>query len=194
MKGEEKNNIINIQPPNNVKNILFHCCCAPCSGGIIRTLLHSGITPTVLFYNPNIHPEEEYALRKATLMTFLEKLMLPFIDADYDPDRWLSATAGLKDEPQRGKRCTVCFELRLDYTAHIAKEKGFSVFATSCGISRWKDMDQVNRAGEKAAQKYGVTYWDYNWRKHGGQDLMREVTRQEDCYQQTYCGCRYSIP
>ncbi len=119
--------------------------------------------------------------------------MVPFIDSDYEPDRWFTATAGLENELQRGKRCSICFELRLDYAARLAKEQGFEVFTSSFGISRWKDMDQVNAAGEKAAQKYGIQYWDYNWRKNGGQDLMREITRQQDFYQQTYCGCQYSL-
>ena len=175
-------------------SILLHCCCAPCSGGIITSLLDSGLMPTVLFYNPNIHPEDEYLLRKRTLTAFLEKTHVPFIDSDYNPDRWRKTTNGLEQEPQRGKRCSLCFQIRLDYSARLAAEKGFRILSSSFGISRWKDMDQVNQAGQQAAKKYNVIYWDYNWRKNGGQDLMREVTRRETFYEQTYCGCRYSVP
>jgi len=148
--------------------------------------------PTVLFYNPNIHPEEEYLLRKRTLTAFLKKMGVAFIDSDYDPHTWFAATTGMEEEPQRGKRCTLCFQIRLNYSAKFANDNGFKVFTSSFGISRWKDMDQVNQAGRKAGEKYGVLYWDYHWRKGGGQDLMREITRQEAFYEQKYCGCRYS--
>lgn len=174
-------------------SILLHCCCAPCSGGIITTLIRSGITPTVLFYNPNIHPEEEYRKRKHVLTDFLKKIKIPFVDADYDPDTWFNATTGMEEEPQRGKRCSTCFQIRLEYSAKFAKDNGFKIFTSSFGISRWKDMDQVNQAGRTAGEKYGVLYWDYNWRKNRGQELMREVTLQEAFYQQNYCGCRYSL-
>lgn len=176
----------------NPSTLLLHCCCAPCSGGIIRTLINAGILPTVLFYNPNIHPEEEYDLRKKTLITFLEKEDIPFIDSDYGHESWIKQTKGLENEPQRGRRCSECFGLRLEFSAKFAKENGFNVFTSSFGVSRWKDMDQVNQAGEEAAKKYGTIYWNYNWRKNGIQELMQETARQEQFYRQTYCGCEYS--
>lgn len=174
-------------------SLILHCCCAPCSGGIITALLEFGITPTVLFYNPNIHPEDEYLLRKRTLTAFLEKKHVPFFDSDYTPDLWFNTTAGMENEPQRGKRCSACFQMRLEYSAQFAKNNGFNIFTSSFGISRWKNMEQVNQAGKIAGEKYGILYWDYNWRKNGGQDLMRETTRQEGFYEQKYCGCRYSL-
>ena len=177
----------------NPSTLLLHCCCAGCAGGIITALMHSGITPTVLFYNPNIHPENEYLLRKAETVIFLNTHAVPFMDSDYDPQRWFEATTGLEHEPERGERCRVCFTFRLDHAARLARDNGFKVFTSTLGISRWKDIDQVNAAGQKAAEKYGVTYWDYNWRKKGGQDLIREVIRRENFYQQTYCGCQYSL-
>lgn len=173
-------------------SLLLHSCCAPCTGGIIKTLLNSGVTPTVLFYNPNIHPEEEYEHRKDTLLKFLYKENIAFIDADYDPDLWFQKTAGLEDEKEQGKRCDQCFALRLEFSAKTAQERGFQVFFSSFGISRWKDLAQVNRAGSAAAAKYNVLYWDYNWRKNGGQELMAEIARQEQFYQQSYCGCKFS--
>lgn len=175
-------------------SILLHCCCAPCSGGIITSLLNSQINPTILFYNPNIHPQEEYEKRKKTLIPFLKKNNLTFIDSDYNPNYWSNLTEGMESEPQQGKRCFICFKMRLEYSANLAKERGFKIFTSSFGISRWKNIDQVNQAGREAAEKYGVIYWDYNWRKQGGQDLMREITRKENFYQQTWCGCQYSSP
>ncbi|MEW5894780.1 MAG: epoxyqueuosine reductase QueH [Candidatus Omnitrophota bacterium] len=181
-----------IEAPNREERILFHCCCAPCSGGIITLLEESGIRPTVLFFNPNIQPEAEYNLRKQTLTKFLTRKNIPFIDSDYDPQPWFDLMQGMENEPQRGKRCFECFKMRLEYSARLAKERGFNVLSSSFGISRWKDMDQVNSAGNEAAREHGIIYWDYNWRRKGGQDLMRRVTREQNFYQQTYCGCKYS--
>lgn len=186
------NQNLKIETPNGGNNVLLHCCCAPCSGGIIKTLKNSGIIPTVLFYNPNIQPKEEYELRKRTLLAFLSKETIPFIDADYDPEAWISKTKGMEGDPQRGERCSTCFSMRLEYCAKLAKEKGFTVITSTFGISRWKDIDQVNTIGKEITQKYGIIYWDFNWRKNGGQNLMLEISRQEQFYQQTYCGCKYS--
>ncbi|MFP4472736.1 MAG: epoxyqueuosine reductase QueH [Candidatus Omnitrophota bacterium] len=186
-------NSISLQPDQAPKHLLLHCCCAPCSGGIIKTLSDAGIEITVLFYNPNIHPQEEYELRKDHLTRYLNRLHIHFVDSDYNSEAWFKQTAGLENEPQRGRRCRICFEHRLNYSAEYAREHGFPVFTSSFGISRWKDMDQVNSAGKKAAEQHGVYYWDHNWRKKGGSQLMSEIARQENFYRQKYCGCRYSM-
>jgi len=184
---------VKLEAPLGETNVLLHCCCAPCSGGIILTLKESGIKPTVLFYNPNIHPQEEYALRKSTLLKFLTKEEIDFIDADYTPDDWFARTKGLEEEPQRGRRCDQCFLMRLEYAARLARDQGFKIFTSSFGISRWKDMDQVNRAGHAAANQYGVIYWDFNWRKNNGSLFASQVAKNEGFYIQRYCGCRYSL-
>jgi len=157
------------------------------------TLKASGIAPTVLFYNPNIHPKEEYELRKSTLLKFLTKQEIAFIDADYTPEDWHFRTKGLEHEPQRGKRCEQCFLLRLEYAARLARDRGFKVLTSSFGISRWKDMEQVNRAGHSAANKQGIIYWDHNWRKNSGSLLSSEISKKESFYLQQYCGCDISL-
>ena len=105
MMADSKNNNHMVMPLDETK-LLLHCCCAPCSGGIIESLLESGIELTVLFYNPNIHPEEEYERRKGEIVRFIGKKDIPFVDSDYDPDIWFKRIKGLEAEPERGRRCS----------------------------------------------------------------------------------------
>lgn len=180
--------------PNGDKKVLLHSCCAPCSGEVMEAMTASGIDYTIFFYNPNIHPKREYEIRKTENIRFAEKHNIPFIDADYDADNWMARAKGLENEPERGARCTMCFDMRFERTALYAAENGFSVITSSLGISRWKDMNQINGCGERAAAKYdGVTYWTYNWRKGGGSARMIEISKREEFYQQEYCGCVYSL-
>ncbi|WP_051940621.1 epoxyqueuosine reductase QueH [Stenoxybacter acetivorans] len=181
-------------PPNAAKTVLLHSCCAPCSGEVMEAMQASGIDYTVFFYNPNIHPKKEYEIRKDENKAFAEKHGIAFIDADYDMDNWFERAQGMEYEPERGIRCTMCFDMRLERTALYAHEHGFSLMATSLGISRWKNLQQVNNCGHAAAAKYpDVGYWDFNWRKGGGSARMIEISKREQFYQQEYCGCIYSL-
>jgi len=183
-----------LTPPDGKKKVLLHSCCAPCSGEVMEAMTASGIDYTIFFYNPNIHPKREYEIRKDENIRFAEKHNIPFIDADYDADNWMARAKGLEMEPERGARCTMCFDMRFERTALYAAENGFAVITSSLGISRWKDMNQINGCGERAAAKYdGVTYWTYNWRKGGGSSRMIEISKREEFYQQEYCGCVYSL-
>lgn len=180
--------------PGGEEKVLLHSCCAPCSGEVIEAMQASGMDITIYFYNPNIHPREEYDLRKDENIRFAEKLGIPFIDADYDSSNWFERVRGLEWEPEKGKRCTECFDMRFERTALYAHENGFKVFTSCLGISRWKDMKQINGCGHRAAERYpDVTYWDYNWRKGGGADRMLDISKRENFYQQEYCGCIYSL-
>src|SRR3990167_3583553 len=181
-------------PPNAEWRVLLHSCCAPCSCSIMEMMAASGIDFTVSFYNPNIHPREEYEIRKNENKHFAKKHNIPFIDADYDKDNWFSRIKGLEWEPERGKRCTVCFDMRFERTALYSYEHGFSVFCSSLGISRWKDMNQINDSGARAASRYpDLVYWTYNWRKQGGSERMYDIAKRENFYKQEYCGCVYSL-
>ena len=154
----------------------------------------SGLELTVFFYNPNIHPRKEYELRKADNIAFANKMGIPFIDVDYDTDNWFARVKGLEFEPERGIRCTACFDMRFERTALYAQENGFTTFTSCLGISRWKNFEQINQSGTRAASRYpGLTYWTYNWRKGGGGDRMYEIAKQENFYKQEYCGCVYSL-
>ena len=183
-----------LETPNGESNLLLHSCCAPCAGEVMEAVAASDIDTTVYFYNPNIHPKEEYELRKEENKRYCEALDIGFIDADYDKDNWFDRIKGLEDEPERGKRCTKCFDMRFERSALFAYENNFSLFATTLGISRWKDLDQVNNSGFRAANRYdSLTFWDFNWRKQGGSSRMIEISKREEFYQQEYCGCVYSL-
>jgi len=180
--------------PGERQKVLMHSCCAPCSGEVMDAIIASGMDLTVFFYNPNIHPVKEYEIRKDENKRYADKLGIPFIDADYDMDNWYSRTKGLENEPERGKRCTVCFDMRFERTALYAAENDFPVITSSLGISRWKDMEQINGCGTRSVAPYeGVTYWTHNWRKQGGSARMIEISKEEEFYQQEYCGCSYSL-
>ena len=185
---------LKIDPPNSEKKLLLHSCCAPCSGEVMEAMVASGIDLTVFFYNPNIHPKREYEIRKNENIRFCESMNIPFIDADYDVDNWFSRARGMENAPERGERCSMCFDMRFERTALYAFENNFSLISSSLGISRWKNMDQINESGVKAAANYpGISYWTYNWRKNGGSQRMYEISKRENFYQQQYCGCIYSL-
>jgi len=180
--------------PGGENKVLMHSCCAPCSGPLIEKMAKSGIDLTIFFYNPNIHPKKEYELRKKENIRYAEKLGLDFIDADYDVQNWFARAKGMEHEPERGLRCTMCFDMRFERTALYAFENNFKIITSSLGISRWKNMQQINDCGEKAASHYdGVTYWTYNLRKEGGGARMYELAKEEEFYKQEYCGCIFSL-
>ena len=183
-----------LKTPNGESSLLLHSCCAPCAGEIMEAVAASEIKTTVYFYNPNIHPIQEYELRKEENKRYCQKLGLDFIDGDYDKDNWFKRIKGLENEPERGERCTKCFDMRFERSALYAHENNFFLFATTLGISRWKDLDQVNNSGLRAADRYsGLNFWDFNWRKAGGSPRMIEISKREEFYQQEYCGCVYSL-
>jgi predicted adenine nucleotide alpha hydrolase (AANH) superfamily ATPase len=180
--------------PAGHDRLLLHSCCAPCSGEVMEAIEASGIDYAVYFYNPNIHPRREYELRKECNIRFAEKHGVRFIDADYDRDAWFLRVRGLEHEPERGARCTTCFDMRFERAALYAHEHGYTAFSSSLGISRLKDMAQINRSGHRAASRYpGLVYWDHDWRKGGGANRMVEISKREGFYLQEYCGCAYSM-
>lgn len=185
---------INLEVPNGEKKVLIHSCCAPCAGELMELMVENGIELTIYFYNPNIHPKKEYEIRKNENIRFAEKMGIDFVDADYDVQNWFGKAKGMENEPERGKRCTMCFDMRFVKTAEYAKNNGFKIITSSLGISRWKNMEQINSCGEQAASLFeGITYWDYNWRKQGGSERMYKIAKRENFYKQEYCGCIYSL-
>lgn len=180
--------------PGGENKVLIHSCCAPCSGDLMEKMHDAGIELTIFFYNPNIHPKREYEIRKNENIRFAEKMGIPFVDADYDVQDWFKRAKGMEYEPERGVRCTMCFDMRFIRTALYAYENNFKIFTSSLGISRWKNMDQINDCGIRAASHYdGVEYWTYNWRKDGGGARMYEIAKRENFYKQEYCGCIFSL-
>lgn len=190
------NNLPKLELPKEAKDnkVLMHSCCAPCAGDLMLRMKESGIDVTIFFYNPNIHPKKEYEIRKNENIRYAKKLGMPFIDADYDVQNWFKRAKGFEKEPERGVRCTKCFDMRFERTALYAYEHGFSLITSSLGISRWKNMDQINDCGIRAADNYkGIDYWTFNWRKQGGAARMYEIAKDESFYKQEYCGCIFSL-
>ena len=156
-------------------------------------MLAHDVRPTIFYYNPNIYPREEYETRKAESKRHAESLGLRWIDGDYDHDGWLEGICGLEQEPERGARCERCFTLRLVAAAKEAKRQGLRVFATTLASSRWKSLEQIERAGRLAEQKEGTVFWAQNWRKGGLQERRSQLLKEKGFYNQQYCGCEYSM-
>ena len=186
--------VIHLEVPGDAREVLLHCCCAPCSSAIVECLMQHGIRPTIYYCNPNIYPQEEYDIRKNECTRYARSLGLDIVDADYDHDTWLSMMKGLEHEPERGGRCLKCFRMRLAETARYAHEHGFSVITTTLASSRWKSLDQINEAGRHAVQAYpDVVWWEQNWRKGGLSERRIAIIKEYGFYNQRYCGCEFSM-
>lgn len=182
-----------IKNPHISQKILLHVCCAPCSCAIIQTLLEENYQFDIFFYNPNIDTPTEYLKRKQEVIRFAQKKHISFIDMDYEHHLWLDSVKGYEQSPEKGKRCDLCFDMRLQKTAQYAHQHHYPVFATTNGISRHKNIEQVNAAGIKAASLYpSLIYWDRNWRKNNALLKARDIIQQEGFYRQDYCGCEFS--
>ncbi|RRD57939.1 epoxyqueuosine reductase QueH [Tannerella forsythia] len=180
--------------PEGTDKVLLHACCAPCSGAIVEWMVEQKLYPTLFFCNPNIFPYEEYVKRKEELMRHAHRIGVPFVDADDDHTEWLLRIRGLEHEPERGARCRQCFIVRLEATAKYAHEHGFGVFTTTLASSRWKNLEQITEAGQMSAAGYpGLMFWAQNWRKGGLSERRNALIKSYDFYNQTYCGCEFSL-
>jgi len=176
------------------KKILLNVCCAPDATHSIEKLRQDGYEPVCFFYNPNIHPKAEYEKRLEALKQLVKHNNAKLApDIAYDPRAWFAAAKKFKDEPERGRRCEVCFEMRMDMSARQAKENGFEIFATTLTISPKKDAALINTKGREASQKYGVNYMDTDFKKQDGYKKSVELTKKFGLYRQDYCGCSYSL-
>ena len=172
---------------------LLLSCCAPCSCAVIDKLAKENADFSVLFYNPNIAPTTEYEKRRAENERFCRERGVSFISLEYDPENWLTAVKGLENEPERGRRCSVCFRFRLKRAMEYAKENGFSAVTSVLGISRYKDLKQVNDAAQTASEETGVAYDFTNWRKGGLEQTRQKLVKESGMYAQNYCGCPFSV-
>ena len=195
--------------PEGLHEVLLHACCAPCSSAIVEWLVQHDIKPTIFYYNPNIFPREEYEIRKNESKRHAESLGLKWIDGDYDHAQWQQDVCGLEGEPERGKRCELCFTLRLTVAAKKAKELGLQYFTTTLASSRWKSLEQIERAGHLAEQAANqgdrsldsdqdqgpvplIRFWAQNWRKGGLYERRNLLLKEFNFYNQQYCGCEFS--
>lgn len=179
---------------STMEKVVLHTCCAPCASAIIEHLLNNNIEPVIYYCNPNIYPIEEYEKRKAEITKHAKELGLTIVDEDYNHEEWLCAVTGLEHEPERGKRCLECFKYRMHKTAQWAVENGYQTFTTTLASSRWKLQTQIDEAGFEAENRNpGSKYWDRNWRKGGLSERRSQLVKELGFYNQTYCGCEFSI-
>lgn len=172
------------------EKLLLLSCCAPCSCAVIEKLAREGRAAAVVFYNPNIRPLAEYRRRCDENKRLCEIYGLPFIELEYDNSRWCELTAGLENEPERGRRCDICFYMRLKRVMEYAAANGYTAVASVLGVSRYKDLEQVNRVAAAASAAVGIPYLEIEGRKGGMQDRRAELIKRLELYNQTYCGCK----
>lgn len=173
------------------KKLLLHSCCGPCSTACIERL-KDYFDITVIYYNPNIEPLEEYIHRKNEQIRLLKILNIDFLDCDYDNETFRKLTAPLADELEGGKRCSVCFGLRLKYTAKKAKELNFDYFTTTLTVSPHKNSGIINNIGKKVGDYIGIPYLYSDFKKREGYKRSIELANNYELYRQDYCGCLYS--
>lgn len=174
------------------KRVLLQACCAPCASHCLAEL--AGKTHvTVYFYNPNLSDAAEYEKRRAELLRLVgETGWADTLDCAYAPEDFAAVAAGFEDAPEGGARCARCFRLRLEHTAHAAKEHGYDMFGTTLTLSPLKNAELINRIGFETAEKFGVEYLPSDFKKRGGYLHSIRLSQQYCLYRQNYCGCVYS--
>lgn len=176
------------------KRLLLQCCCGPCSTYVLE-YLSEYFDLTVLFYNPNIQPREEYEKRRRALGQVLEHYPdIGLLFCDYDGEIFDKAASGLEAEPEGGARCTECFKLRLGETARLAKVGGFDYFCSTLSVSPHKDAQRLNEIGLSLERELGVRWLPSDFKKKEGYKRSIELSREYGLYRQEYCGCLYSLP
>ncbi len=181
-----------VQEERNKKpKLLLHACCAPCATSVIERL-KPNYELEVFFYNPNIHPKKEYILRLDEIKRLCKYHGIGLTVGRYEVERWFEITKVYRGEPEGGRRCTLCYGLRLNETAKLAKEKGFDFFTTTLSVSPLKDYDRIKSIGEKLALKYGLKFEDSDFKKRDGFKRSVELSKRFGFYRQEYCGCVYS--
>ena len=176
-----------------MKKIVLHACCAPCASYPIRKLAEDNYKPVVFFYNPNIYPENEYLIRKDELKKYCESLDIEFFEGEYETNKYYEAIKGYETEPEKGARCTVCFNLRLYKTALFALQNNIDCFTTTLTVSPHKNSAQIFAVAKEIQEKTGVKFIEYDFKKKDGFKISRQIAKDNNMYAQNYCGCKFSI-
>ena len=175
--------------------LLLHACCAPCSSAVLERLADF-FTITIFYYNPNIDQETEYQKRIEELKRFLScihpKYPIKLIEGNYEPEKFKEIAKGLEREPERGKRCYKCYQLRLEETAKLAENLSFPNFCTTLTLSHHKNSNWLNEIGENLTKKYHTNYLYSDFKKKNGYKRSIELSKKYNLYRQDYCGCIYS--
>lgn len=191
----------NIACENTLKGItkkeklLLHSCCAPCSSYVI-TYLTDYFDITILYYNPNIYPYEEYIKRKEEQIKLVHEMKtnnkIDIMDCDYDNELYTKLIKGLEKEPERGSRCTICYQMRMEKTAEIAEKYNYNYFCTTLSVSPYKNANLINKLGEELQEKYQIKWLYSDFKKKDGYKKSIELSKKYNLYRQNYCGCIYS--
>lgn len=193
---ENYNNLFKNEVANFDKkhSILLHSCCAPCSSHVI-SVLKDYFDITVLYYNPNISPIQEYEKRKQEQINFIKQLDcgIKIMDCDYDNDVYEECIKGLENEKEGGARCLKCFRLRLEKTAKLASANNFDYFCTTLTVSPYKNSQVINSIGKELMDIYNVKWLYSDFKKEEGYKHSIVLSKQYNLYRQDYCGCIYSI-
>ena len=190
----KKSPITNLSLPDAANGLVVHCCCAPCATGMIEALLCSGIKPIMFFYNPNIYPLAEYEKRRDEWIYLCNLLKLEYHVGDYDYQKYLETIKGLEQEPERGNRCKVCYRMRMEKTAIIAKENNYDYFCTTLSVSPYKNSQWINEIGKELENKYSISWLYSDFKKKDGYKQSILLSQKYNLYRQNYCGCIYSKP
>jgi predicted adenine nucleotide alpha hydrolase (AANH) superfamily ATPase len=171
-------------------NIVLHICCGVCATAAAERLIQEGHQVRGFFYNPNIHPREEYERRLAVAHRVAQKMGFSLEAPPYMPEEWYSAAGMLADEPEGGRRCEVCFRIRLMRTHVYLKEWGGDAFTTTLTTGPRKPAALINRIGKETG---GDSFLTRDFKKKEGHKRAMEFARKQDLYRQKYCGCVYSL-
>lgn len=179
------------------KKILLHSCCAPCSTAVIERL-KDDYDITIFYYNPNIYPEEEYLKRKAEEVKYINHLQslgekVSMLDTDYESEKFYEATKDYENEREGGARCAICFKLRLEKTAKVAKANGFDLFGTTLTVSPHKNAELINSIGLAIEKETGEKFLVSNFKKQNGYKRSVELSKENNIYRQNYCGCEFAL-
>lgn len=173
------------------KTILLHSCCGPCSSAVLERL-NNYFDITVLYYNPNIEPQEEYLKRKQVQIDLLNKLNIKYMEIDYLNEEYHNKVIGYENEPENGKRCHICYKIRLEKTAYLAKQNNYDYFGTTLTVSPYKNSQIINQLGKELENKYNIKYLLSDFKKEEGYKRSIELSKEYNLYRQNYCGCLYS--
>lgn len=176
--------------------VLLHSCCGPCSSAVLEYITQY-FDVTLLWYNPNLYPKEEFDRRFRTQVELIEKMGLAdkvnILAEPWKSEDYYRRVKGLENEPEGGKRCAECFRLRLLETARLAKHYGYDYFCTTLTLSRHKDAVLINTIGEEIAKAVGVSWLPSDFKKRNGENRSIELSEQYGLYRQLYCGCEFSL-
>jgi predicted adenine nucleotide alpha hydrolase (AANH) superfamily ATPase len=170
--------------------VVLHSCCGVCMAGAATQLKDEGYEVTGYFFNPNIHPSDEYVKRLDAVKTVAAELGIPLVVAEYDPAQWLRETASLAGEKEGGRRCQLCYRIRLQKTVEYMNKINADAFTTTLTIGPKKAADIINKIGREIGND---RFLARDFKKREGYKKANALARQLGIYRQHYCGCVYSV-